>query len=191
MVVAAPADERELQHLLYTASRAGCPVAIRYPRGRGAGVPLDGEFQELAIGKGEIVRNGQDVAIFAIGSMVAPSLEAASLLEERGISCLVVNARYAKPLDSALLLEVARKTKRVLTVEENVLEGGVGWRALALLSEMPDLQVECLGLPGEFIEHAPQSLQRARYGLHGEGISRKILTAFPGLPSSLATEAKR
>jgi len=183
MIIATPSDENELQHLLYTAVEAHHPVAIRYPRGRSLGMPLDRELHKLPIGKGELIRPGKDVAILAIGSTVAPSLEAAELLAKEGISCAVVNARFVKPLDAPLILKVASETKRVVTVEENVLAGGFGSTVLALLQgwNIPNLRLEWIGLPDQFIEHGPQGLLRAKYGLGGDGIAQRVMATFPEL----------
>ncbi|MCK4697929.1 MAG: 1-deoxy-D-xylulose-5-phosphate synthase, partial [Dehalococcoidia bacterium] len=112
LVLASPKDESELQHLLNTAVRANRPFALRYPRGSGSSVLLSEVWQELPIGKGEVLRGGEDVGILAIGVTVAPALEAAHRLAEKGIECTVVNARFVKPLDSSLILDVARRTKR-------------------------------------------------------------------------------
>ncbi|MEE8174276.1 MAG: 1-deoxy-D-xylulose-5-phosphate synthase [Dehalococcoidia bacterium] len=186
MVVAAPKDENELRHLLYTAVKADRPMAIRYPRDQGLGVRLEPEFHQLPIGKGEIVRQGADVAILAIGVTVAPAVEAAQKLAEGGIEATVVNARFAKPLDAALILEVAEQTKRLVTVEENALAGGFGSAVLQLLqsSGVTDVRVEHIGLPDEFVEQGPQALLRAKYDLDSEGISRRVLSSFPELASA-------
>lgn len=186
MVIASPKDENELQHLLYTAVNAGCPVAIRYPRGRGLGVPLDESLAELPIGKGEILRRGADLAIVAIGSTVATSMEAAGDLARKGIESTVVNARYAKPLDSSLITQVASQTRRIVTAEENALVGGFGASVLALLEKqgIHNVSVECIGLPDNFIEHGPQETLRAKYDLDSAGIVRRALAAFPELVSS-------
>ena len=183
MIVAAPKDENELQHLLFTATKAGCPMAVRYPRGSGPGVSLKTEWQQIPIGKGEILREGKDLAILSIGSTVYPSLEAAKKLSEEGIDCAVVNARFAKPLDSELILNLAAKTKRILTVEENALAGGFGNAVLQLLEEAKfnEVQVECIGLPDKFIDHGPQGLFRSMFELDSEGIARRIKNSFPGL----------
>jgi len=180
MVVASPKDENELQHLLYTAVRANHPFAIRYPRGSGSGVPLDEALHELPIGEGEMLRGGDDVAILAIGATVAPALEAAQRLAENGIQATVVNARFLKPLDSSLILDVAHRTKRVVTVEENALGGGFGSAVLELLggSSTPDLRLERIGLPDEFVEHGPQGLLRAKYNLDADGIAKRVISSF-------------
>jgi len=179
MVLACPKDENELQHLLYTAVTANCPFAIRYPRGAGSGVPLDQELHQLPIGKGEVLRNGDDVTIIAIGATVAPALEAAQRLAETGIEATIVNARFLKPLDSSLILDVARRTGRVVTVEENALRGGFGSAVLELLqgSPIPNLQVERIGLPDKFVEHGHQGLLRAKYNLDADGIAKQVISS--------------
>jgi 1-deoxy-D-xylulose-5-phosphate synthase len=190
LIVSAPKDENELQHLLYTAIKSGCPMAIRYPRGSGLGVKLDNDLALLPIGKGEIVRYGNDVAILAIGAMVAPALEAAQELATNGIEATVVNARFAKPLDSELVTELASHIKRVVTVEENTLSGGFGNSIVDLLqkSGMSNIQVKSLGLPDDFIEQGAQAILRAKYGLDAKGIVRQVLSLFTNLkPNGLIT----
>ena len=191
LVLASPKDENELQHLLNTAVRANRPFAIRYPRGSGSSVPLSEVWQELPVGKGEILQGGEDVGILAIGVTVAPTIEAAQRLAEKGIECTVVNARFVKPLDSSLILEVARRTKRVVTVEENALWGGFGSAVVELLdgSHITDLRVERIGLPDEFVEHGSQGVLRAKYNLDADGIAQRVISSFPELIP--LTEAKR
>jgi len=194
MIVAAPKDENELQHLLYTAVTSHRPMAVRYPRGNGIGVPLDLELHQLPIGRGEIVMpctTIPNIAILAIGNMVLPGLEAAQQLTQMGIACMVINARFAKPLDSSLILDTVRNAKRLVTVEENTLTGGFGSSVLALLesSNIRDMAVECIGLPDEFVEHGPQAFLRARYSLDGKGIAEHILAAFPDLALSASALA--
>ena len=191
LVLASPKDESELQHLLNTAVRANRPFALRYPRGSGSSVPLSEVWQELPIGKGEVLRGGEDVGILAIGVTVAPALEAAQRLAEKGIECTVVNARFVKPLDSSLILDVARRTKRVVTVEENALWGGFGSAVVELLdsSHITDLRVERIGLPDEFVEHGSQGVLRAKYNLDSHGIAQRVISSFPELIP--LTEAKR
>jgi 1-deoxy-D-xylulose-5-phosphate synthase len=191
LVLASPKDENELQHLLNTAVRANRPFAIRYPRGSGSSVQLGEVWQELPVGKGEVLREGEDVGILAIGVTVAPTIEAAQRLAEKGIECTVVNARFVKPLDSSLILEVARRTKRVVTVEENALRGGFGSAVVELLdgSHITDLRVERIGLPDEFVEHGSQGVLRAKYNLDSDGIAQRVISSFPELIP--LTEAKR
>jgi 1-deoxy-D-xylulose-5-phosphate synthase len=183
MVVSSPKDEDELQHLLYTAVKAGRPMAVRYPRGYGEGVSLNPELHLLAVGKGEILKEGADLAVLAIGSTVYPALEAAKILAADNIDCGVINARFAKPLDSELILETARKTGRIITIEENALSGGFGSAVLDLLAKFKlcQVKVECLGLPDQFVEHGSPDLFRAKFDLDPEGIVRRAKSAFPEL----------
>jgi len=188
LIVAAPKDENELQHLLYTAVKSDHPIAIRYPRGSGVGVELDTELHPIPIGKGEILRDGEDVVILAIGVMVAPALEAARELTSKGIESTVVNARFAKPLDADLIIGLASRIKRIVTVEENALSGGFGSSIVDLLqkSGMSDVQVKSIGLPDEFIKQGAQATLRSEYGLDANGIVQQVLTLFPNLePNSL------
>ena len=184
MIISAPANEDEFQHLLYTAVNCGQPMAIRYPRGSGVGVPLKPHFEQLPIGKGEVLRDGEDLAILAIGVTVYPALTAAKKLAEEGIDCAVVNSRFAKPLDEELILALATKTKKVLTIEENTLAGGFGSAVLELLHNagLPQINVDCLGLPDWFIEHGTQQHFRSKFDLDTNGIIRRIKTYFPKLP---------
>lgn len=188
LVVSAPKDENELQHLLYTAIKSGCPMAIRYPRGSGLGAKLDKELALLPIGKGEIVRYGNDVAILAMGAVVAPALEAAQELATNGIEATVVNVRFAKPLDSELITGLVSHIKRVVTVEENTLCGGFGNSVVDLLqkSGVSDVQVKSVGLPDDFIEQGAPAMLRAKYGLDAKGIAQQVLSLFVNLePNNL------
>jgi 1-deoxy-D-xylulose-5-phosphate synthase len=182
LVVAAPKDENELQHLLYTAVKSGKPFAVRYPRSPGMGVPLDAELHEIPVGEGEVLRGGEDVAILALGAAVAPSLEAAEELASRGISATVINARFAKPLDVSLIKRIAAKTKRIITVEENVLSGGFGSSVARLLQESgrDNVLVKSIGVPDVFVEHGTQKILRSKYGLDAKGIVAEVLALFPG-----------
>jgi len=176
IVIMAPKDENELQHMLKTAVDCGFPVAVRYPRGRGTGAALDDEAKSLEIGKGEVLQEGDDLAVFAIGSTVYPALAAAERLAAEGFNIKVINARFVKPLDTELLAQTAREIKKVITVEENVLQGGFGSAVLEMLAEnnITDVQVKRLGIPDEFVEHATQAQLRQKYGLDEEGIFRAI-----------------
>ena len=177
MTVMAPKDEGELRQMLWTAlGREDGPVALRYPRSRGVGVPLEGEPQPLEWGKGEVLREGSRLLILAIGSMVYPALEAAELLAFQGLSPTVVNARFVKPLDEALVLRLARGHEALLTVEENVLEGGFGSAVLQLLEREGVLKrVKCMGAPSEFLEHGTRGELLEAYGLGPESICREAL----------------
>jgi len=181
LIVAAPKDENELQHLLYTAIKAGSPMAVRYPRSAGLGVALDAVLHEIPIGEGEIIRQGEDAVILALGASVVTSLEAADGLAAKGIDAAVVNARFAKPLDMPLITDLTSRIKRMVTVEENVLSGGFGSSVLKMLRESghSDMQVANIGIPDEFVEHGTQAVLRAKYGLDSEGIQRQVLKLFP------------
>jgi 1-deoxy-D-xylulose-5-phosphate synthase len=181
LIIATPKDENELQHLLYTAVRTNHPMAIRYPRGSGVGVDLEPTLNEIPIGKGEILRDGEDVAILAIGAMVTPALEAAAALAEQGVEATVVNARFAKPLDSELILEIASRIKRLVTVEENAVSGGFGNSVVEMLQQsgVSDIQIKTMGIPDEFVEQGSPAVLRAKYGLDAPGIAKQILELIP------------
>jgi 1-deoxy-D-xylulose-5-phosphate synthase len=176
MIVMAPKDENELQHMLATAVACGRPASVRYPRGAGMEVTLDDALSELPIGRAEVVCEGSDLAIWAIGSTVYPALNAADQLRQEGIHVRVVNARFVKPLDQALLIETARSLKKIITVEENVLMGGFGSAVLELLEQngIHDVQVKRLGIDDEFVVHATQAELRSLYGIDEAGIIRAV-----------------
>ncbi len=191
LVVSAPKDENELQHLLYTAVNLAHPMAIRYPRGSGLGVKLDTELHTINIGQGEILRSGDDVAILAIGVTVAPALEASRILSSNGIEATVVNCRFAKPLDAKLIAELARRIKYIVTVEENTLSGGFGSSVVALLQKSgSENLVKSLGLPDEFIEHGAQTYLRTRYSIDAQGIAREAGSLFSRMASSIFGDAQ-
>jgi len=177
MIVCAPKDGNELQDLLYTALSAEHPMAIRYPRGQGTDVPLATKFHQLPVGKAEIIKQGEDVVIIGIGSTVMPCLEAAEQLALRGINAMVINARFAKPLDAELILDAAHHIKKLVTVEENVLSGGFGAAMLELLgkAEASDVKVKRLGIPDEFVTHGKQDFLRAVYHLDAPGITKECV----------------
>ena len=180
LVVMAPKDENEFRHMLKTmVAYDGGPVAVRYPRDYGYGVKLDRKLRTLDIGKGELVTEGEDVVLVAIGSMVVPCCEAAARLAADGISCSVINARFVKPLDRELLTRVAAKVKLVCTVEENVLRGGFGTAVSALLSECEiKVPVTMLGLPDRFISYAARHELLEEMGLTPDGIARSVINAL-------------
>ena len=180
MTLMAPKDENELQHMLQTAINHDGPAAIRYPRGNGYGVPSDQVCREIPIGKGELLRDGTDGALLAVGTMVYPAVEAAEALAAEGISLAVVNMRFIKPLDREMVLSMAGKTGALFTIEENVLQGGFGTAVLELLEEegVDAVSVTRLGYPDCFIEQGEQPELRARYGLDAAGISARIRGAL-------------
>jgi len=185
IVVMAPKDENELQHMLKTAVACGSPVSVRYPRGKGVGVSMDTVPTVLEIGKGEVVRRGNDLAVIAVGSTVYPALEAAEILGREGIDVRVINSRFVKPLDETLLCETAASLKKVITVEENVLMGGFGSAVLELFEKrgLHDIRVRRLGIGDEFVQHATQAELRELYGIDAGGIARAVRellnTSFP------------
>lgn len=180
IVVMAPKDENELQHMLYTALDHDGPVAIRYPRGQGMGVRMDNEFKKIDIGKAEIVHRSAIASrkpqlVVALGSMVYPAVEAAKSAEARGISSVVLNARYAKPLDEELMISLAEEADKIVTVEEGVLDGGFGSAVVELLIDKGiQKPVKRIGLPSAFIEHGARNKILEMYGLTAE----KIASAF-------------
>jgi len=174
MTVMAPKDENELRHMLYTALKHSGPAAIRYPRGTAIGVPLDPEYKTIPIGESEILREGNDLLIIALGSMVSPSIEAATILQDEGLSVGVVNCRFVKPLDKSLAEQV-RAVGKVLVVEENIRQGGLGSALLELLNDrdMRNARFKRIGLPDKFVEHGPLALLREKYGLDKSGILKE------------------
>ncbi len=176
MVIMAPKDEDELRHMLYTALEHPGPIALRYPRGQGLGVNFAPALRRLPIGKAEVVREGEDLLIVAIGASVNPSLQAAELLEKQGYQATVVNARFVKPLDDNLILTLAARRGRVLTVEENVAPGGFGSAVLELLADRGLLvPVKRLAIPDIFVEHGSPAILREKYGLNAQGIAKGAL----------------
>lgn len=177
ITVMAPKDENELRHMLKTAVYSGQPMSLRYPRGAGYGVPLDLELKCLEIGKGEQLLDGDDLTIVAIGATVYPALQAAEALKGKGIAAGVVNARFVKPLDKELILGAARRTGRVMTVEENALQGGFGSAVLELLydNDLQSVKVRRLGLPDLYIEQGSQAQLRKDVGIDAEGIAAVAL----------------
>ena len=176
LVVMAPKDENELQHMLKTAVYAGGPMALRYPRGAGFGVAMDRELLALEVGKGEKVADGNDLAIVAIGVTVNAALKAAEILKARGIGACVINARFVKPLDRQLILAEARRTGCLVTVEENALQGGFGSAVLELLEEerLTGVRIKRLGIPDRYIEQGSQAQLRKDLGLDAEGIAAAV-----------------
>ncbi|MBI4051681.1 MAG: 1-deoxy-D-xylulose-5-phosphate synthase [Elusimicrobia bacterium] len=188
MTVSAPKDENELQHLLFTAIYSGKPFMIRYPRGMGVGVPLDAELKEIPIGRGEWLREGKDLTLFAYSSMVPVALEAAEILAERGIDCGVANARFAKPIDTELLRQVAQQTSRILTLEEHLTMGGFGNAVLETVNSeaIHHVSLKTHGIPDQFVEQSPQAVQRANLKLDVAGVIQKALELYPELAPSAA-----
>lgn len=175
LVIMVPKDEEEFRHMIRTAVEYPGPIAFRYPRSQGVGVERKETLETIEIGKAETLWEGRDLIILAIGSTVHPSLRAAQRLKEIGIEATVINSRFLKPLDGDLLCYWAKRTGRVLTVEENVLMGGFGSAVLELFQEkrLYSIAMKRLGIPDCFIEHGPQSLLREKYGIDEKGIFRE------------------
>ncbi len=182
LILMAPKDEDELGHMLKTALDHPGPAALRYPRGSGVGVERRKPYRALPVGKAELLRAGRHVAVWASGSTVWPAYEAAERLAEDGIDAAVVNARFVKPLDNALLCEHARQIGLVVTVEENTLIGGFGSAVLEVLemARLFETRVHRIGLPDQFIEHGSLDTLRRKYGLNAEGIAASVRQALEG-----------
>jgi 1-deoxy-D-xylulose-5-phosphate synthase len=176
MIVMAPKDENELRHMLYTAIETPHPTAVRYPRGNGIGVKMDEEFRMIEIGKGEILQDGKDGVILALGTMVYPCLKAAERLALEGISVSVVNARFVKPLDEDLIICLANEKSFLVTVEEAALMGGFGSAVMELLEEknLRTNRTLRIGVPDKLIPHGSPSLLHAKYGIDADGIYEQI-----------------
>ena len=164
-------DENELRDMLVTALNHGGPIAFRYPRGRGEGVPHRSP-RSLPLGKGEILQDGKDVLILAIGRTVNDALRADASLRQQGIQATVVNCRFVKPLDHELIGDLVRRIPRVITVEENLLEGGFGSAVLECLSnlEITGVTLRRIGIPDTFVEHGSQRILRSKYGIDAPAI---------------------
>ncbi|MFN3927754.1 MAG: 1-deoxy-D-xylulose-5-phosphate synthase [Pseudanabaenaceae cyanobacterium] len=179
IVLMAPKDEAELQRMLVTGLQHKGPIAMRYPRGNGVGVPLctDAELTPLEIGKGELLREGTDVLLVAYGSMVYPALQTAELLGEHGVSACVINARFAKPLDMELIAPLAQRIGKVVTLEEGCLMGGFG---SAVLEELMDRAITCrvqrIGVPDVLVEHASPEQSYQTLGMTNPQLRDRILS---------------
>ncbi|MDP2862429.1 MAG: 1-deoxy-D-xylulose-5-phosphate synthase [Desulfobacterales bacterium] len=173
MVVMAPKDENELRRMLVTALSHNGPIAFRYPRGTAVGVPIEEDIKPLTIGKGEILEKGEDILILAIGMSVCEALKAnEKLISEHGIYPTVVNCRFVKPLDVELITSLAKEIPRIITVEENIRQGGFGSAVLECLNDegISGFKIERLGIPDLFVEHGPQDLLRAKYKIDSNAI---------------------
>ena len=177
MVVMAPADENECRQMLYSAVKYQRPVAVRYPRGMGPGVPVQKAFTELPLGRAEVRRQGRRLAILAFGSMVTPAMAAGEALD-----ATVVNMRFVKPIDAGLIRELATTHEAFVTVEEHVVMGGAGSACLEALAEAGLTRpVQMLGLPDRYIDHGDHALLLRLEGLDGPGIERQIRARFPDI----------
>lgn len=171
MVLMAPKDENELRHMLYTALRHPGPVALRYPRSVGQGVAMDETLKEIPIGKAEVLREGRDVTLIGVGPLVYTCLQAARVLSYRGVEAAVINLRYISPIDHELLVHYAQVTKKIITIEDHILKGGMGSAVLELLEEegISGVTVQCLGY-NDFVEQGPIAQLHDDYDLSVKGI---------------------
>jgi 1-deoxy-D-xylulose-5-phosphate synthase len=177
LVIMAPKDENELRHMLKTAIEHDGPISLRYPRGEGWGIEMDGEPRPLEIGKAELLREGKDLVILGIGNTVIPALKAAEDLAHLGIEAAVVNGRFVKPLDGEILVRLLTQVPRLITVEDHVLEGGFGSAVLEFLAveEMTGVKVKRLGVPDRFVPHGTQDELRKICGIDQEAICQAAL----------------
>ncbi|HEY2921714.1 MAG TPA: 1-deoxy-D-xylulose-5-phosphate synthase [Candidatus Binatia bacterium] len=177
IVIMAPRDENELQHMLKTAIAHPGPISLRYPRGEGWGVELDAEMKSLEIGKAELLRDGTDVVIAAIGQPVIPALRAAQDLVPLGINAAVVNARFVKPLDKDLFRDLLSRVPRLITVEDHVIGGGFGSAVVEFLADegITGVSVKRLGVPDRFIPHGTQDQLRKMCGFDKDAIAQAAL----------------
>jgi 1-deoxy-D-xylulose-5-phosphate synthase len=176
MVCMAPKDENELRHMLKTAFETCHPTSLRYPRGNGVGVALDPELKSLPVGKGEVMREGTDATIFAIGNEVWPSIEAAEQLAKDNINVTVINGRFIKPLDDELIAKYCQPYSAVITVEEGSLAGGYGAAVMERCEQLGirDVRFHRIGIPDEYVHHGTQDVLRAQYDLHAAGIAKRV-----------------
>jgi 1-deoxy-D-xylulose-5-phosphate synthase len=176
MVCMAPKDENELRHMLKTSFETGHPTSLRYPRGNGFGVTMDAELQSLPIGKGEVMREGNAGAIFAIGNEVWPSMQAAEILAKEGTEVAVINARFIKPLDDDLIAKYCRPFTKIITVEEGSLAGGFGAAIMERVQQLGirDVAFHRIGIPDEYVHHGAQDVLRAQYDLDANGIAKRV-----------------
>ena len=177
VIVAAPADENELQHMLKTAFSANAPFVLRYPRGAGFNVKMDEELHTLEIGKGEWLKKGKDGTILAIGNRVHPALDAAQTLAEKGLDYGVINMRFVKPLDTKLIDAALKISPKLVTLEDNILIGGFGSAVAEYLADkQADFKLLRLGIGDEFVEHAKSAQLYKKLHLDAAEIAKTIST---------------
>jgi 1-deoxy-D-xylulose-5-phosphate synthase len=193
MVVMAPKDENELRHMLKTSLEHAAPIAFRYPRGCGVGVPTKDNPHTLPIGKAEVITTGTDVVIFAIGVTVSAALEAEKHLKAQNISVMVVNSRFIKPLDRELITSIARDIPFIVTVEENILQGGFGSAVLECLSDqgITTKRILRLGITDTFVEHGSQEILRSKYRVDTASIVKAVSDMVSGRASMESVPFRR
>lgn len=177
MILSAPKDEEELRQLLYSSVNYKHPSAVRYPRGTCEGVDMSAPLTLIPPGEAEVLKEGSDVVLIALGTMVRPAMEAAVKLDAAGIKAGVINARFVKPLDERLIIDAASAYGAVVTLEENALQGGFGSAVLELFEERGvRCHVKRIGVADEFIEHGGQAELRAQLGLDAKGIEETVMS---------------
>ena len=175
IVVMAPKDGNELQNMLKTAVEHKGPIAVRFPRGPDSAIELDEKLKTIEIGKAEIIEKGNKAVIFAIGSMVKEAVSAYNKLKKQGIYVTVVNARFVKPLDEKLIINLARKIKNIITIEENSIQGGFGSAILELLEKNNiKANIKRIGIQDKFIEHGPMEILKKECGLTAENLVKTV-----------------
>jgi 1-deoxy-D-xylulose-5-phosphate synthase len=184
MVLMAPKDENELARMLKTAIDHPGPIAFRYPRGSATGVPVEPDPHPIPLGEGEVLTHGDDILILAIGRSVHDALSAHETLKMEGVNATVVNCRFIKPMDANLICALARQIPRIITVEENVRQGGFGSAVLECLADagITGFQMNRIGIRDTFVEHGPQKLLRSLYCIDAEAIvksARQLLEKNP------------
>lgn len=182
IVLMMPKDENEGQHMVKTALQYNDgPIAMRYPRGNGLGVEMDSEMKTLPIGSWEILREGNDAVILTFGTTISMALTAANTLAEQGISVRVVNARFIKPMDEAMLHDIMKTDLPILTIEETMLQGGFGSAVLEFANDhgYRNVTIDRIGIPDEFIEHGDVDLLLAEINVTSEEAVKRIEQLVP------------
>jgi 1-deoxy-D-xylulose-5-phosphate synthase len=182
MVVMMPKDENELRHMMKTAlDYSEGPIAVRYPRTNGIGVEMDEVLHPIPIGTWEVVRQGDTMAILALGPMVQVAEQAASMLQQQGLSVRVINARFVKPLDEAMLFALAKEGLDLITIEEGVLLGGMGSAILEFYAKhsIYSMRVHNMAIPDYFVEHGSQTEQRKEVGLTADNVVAQVKALLP------------
>jgi 1-deoxy-D-xylulose-5-phosphate synthase len=177
IVLMMPKDENEGQHMVYTAVKYDDgPIAMRFPRGNGLGVPMDETLTQIPLGTWEVLKKGKDAAILTFGTTIPMAMEAASILEKRGISVKVINARFIKPLDEKMLLELFKEDMPILTIEEAVLQGGFGSSILEFAHEkgFHHNEIDCMGIPDQFIEHGSVEKLLEEIGMTTDDVVKRL-----------------
>ncbi len=177
MTIMAPKDENELARMLVTAVNHDGPVALRYPRGIGTGVKLDNNPEPLEIGRAEVIKQGDDILIIAIGKSVCEASKAGKVLKNQGINTTIINARFVKPLDTELLVKYAKKIKKIITVEEHILDGGFGSAVLEMFSDkgVTNICLKRIGIKDRFVEHGPQDILKHDYEIDHQAVIKAAI----------------